>query len=156
MEMLTKADKAKLEEQLAAMIAADAHLIARIAEARAHGDLRENAEYHSAREEKSINDSKIRALQQRIASAQVVDRSEMPADMVFIGAMIEVRDESNGKLERLRIVASLSDDDPEDHREVTGTGPLGSALMKLRVGETVRVDLPRGERRLTVVAILES
>ncbi len=154
MEMLTKADKAKLEEQLAAMLAADRTLIDRIAEARAHGDLRENAEYHAAREEKALNDSKIRALRERLSVAQVVDDSELPSDMVFLGAIIEVRDEDHGRVERLRIVASLSDDDPDDHREVTGTSPMGEALMKVRIGETVRVDLPRGVRRLTVVSIV--
>ncbi|MDA0802761.1 MAG: GreA/GreB family elongation factor [Planctomycetota bacterium] len=153
MELLTQIDKEKLEAQLAELVALDKVLADRIAEARAHGDLRENAEYHASREAKALNDSRMRVLRKRLATAHVVDASEIPADMVFLGSIIEIRDEDRGSMERLRIVATLSDEDHDDYREVSGASPMGIALMKMRIGDTVRVDLPRGTRRLTIVSI---
>lgn len=156
MDVITPADKAKLEAQLAALVADDARLVALIAEARAHGDLKENAEYHSAREEKSMNDARIRALRDRLARSQVFDPSHVPEGMVFVGAMVEVRDAATGQVERLKIVAMRSDEDTEEFLEVSSASPLGTALIRARVGQTVRVALPRGERHLEIVAIVES
>lgn len=154
MEFVTPADKAKLEQLLQEYRSLDKVLTERIAEARAQGDLRENADYHAAREDKSMNNSRIADLEIRLQSVQVVDQSEMPSDMVFLGAMVRIRDENTGKVETYKIVSSLSEDGEFEYREVTSTSPIGEALMKIRVGATVRVDLPRGERRLTVVEIL--
>ncbi|NBX37317.1 MAG: transcription elongation factor GreA [Planctomycetes bacterium] len=153
MEFVTKADKEKLERQLADFRALDKALTERIAEARGHGDLRENSDYHAAREDKSMNNLRIRELEERIAACQVVQEGEMPTDMVFLGAVVQLRDEANGKVETFKIVSTMSETAVE-YREVTTTSPMGTALMKARIGETVRVDLPKGERRLTIVAIV--
>ncbi|MDA1007497.1 MAG: GreA/GreB family elongation factor [Planctomycetota bacterium] len=153
MELMTLADKDKLEQQLANHIASDKVLVERIAEARAQGDLRENAEYHASREDKSLNDAKITELRRRIKSVCLIDESTMPRDMVFLGAMVQVRDDSTGDLELIRLVATRSDEEPDGHREVTTSSPMGIALMRARVGETVRVVLPRGERRLCIIQI---
>ncbi len=154
MEFLTQTDKAKLEQQLAAFHALDKVLTVRIAEARAQGDLKENADYHAAREDKSMNNLRIRELEERLRGAQVVDHTEMPSDMVFLGAMVRIKDEGSGRVEVYKIVSSLSEEGDFEYREVTTTSPIGEALMKLRVGMSVRVDLPRGERRLTVIEIV--
>jgi transcription elongation factor GreA len=154
MEFVTPADKSRLERQLAEFYALDKVLTQRIAEARAQGDLRENADYHAAREDKSLNNSRIKELEDRLRLVQVVDSSEMPSDMVFLGATIRVRDEATGKIELYKLVSSLSDDGDFEYREVTGTSPMGEAFMKVRVGMTVRVNLPRGERRLTIIEIV--
>jgi len=77
----------------------------------------------------------------------------MPADMVFLGAVVQLRDEASGKVETYKIVSTMSET-PTEYREVTTTSPMGTALMKARIGETVRVNLPKGERRLTIVNIV--
>jgi transcription elongation GreA/GreB family factor len=77
----------------------------------------------------------------------------MPTDMVFLGAEITIRDEGSGREDRYKIVSSLTDADDLPYREVTSTGPMGQALMKARVGDTVRVNLPKGEKRLTIIII---
>lgn len=154
MELVTQADKEKLQRLLQDFHALDRVLTERIAEARGHGDLRENGDYHAAREEKSMNNLRIRELVIRLETLQVINVDEMPSDMVFLGARVRVRDEESGKVETYKIVGSRADDPPTEYREVTSTSPIGEGLMKLRVGETVRVNLPRGERRLTVVEIL--
>ncbi|MSR69864.1 MAG: transcription elongation factor GreA [Phycisphaerales bacterium] len=157
MEFVTREDKDKLARLLIELHALDRVLTERIAEARGHGDLRENSDYHAAREDKSMNNLRIRELEVRIATVQVIQKDELPKDMVFLGAIVRIKDEATGKVETYRIVSSLAESDadcPSSHREVTSTSPIGESLMKARVGETVRVNLPRGERRLTVVEII--
>ncbi|MCE2882272.1 MAG: hypothetical protein LW636_07935 [Planctomycetaceae bacterium] len=85
MDFITAEEKTLLEQRLSELRANDKVLIQRIAEARALGDLRENAEYHASREDKAMNDAKIKELEERLATAQVADSSAMPADMVFVG-----------------------------------------------------------------------
>ena len=101
-----------------------------------------------------MNNLRIRELTLRLESVQVILEGEMPSDMVFLGAIVRIRDEQSGGIETYKIVSSKSEGGETEHREVTTTSPIGEALMKVRVGETVRVNLPRGERRLTVVEIL--
>ncbi len=154
MEFVTQIDKEKLEKLLSEYRALDKSLTERIAEARGHGDLRENSDYHAAREDKSMNNLRIRELDARLKSVQVIHEGEMPSDMVFLGAVVRVRDEQSGSVETYKIVSSLGDGSATEYREVTTTSPIGESLMKLRIGESVRVNLPRGERRLTVVEIV--
>ncbi len=155
MELVSKADKERLEAQLAELIQFRPVIAQRIAEARAQGDLKENADYHAAREDQAMNEAKIRELEAKLSRVQVAGEVEIPTDMVFLGATVRLKDVGNGREEVFRLVGQLSaDGGPDDVIEVTATSPMGTALMKARVNETVRVDLPRGERRFMVVAIL--
>jgi transcription elongation GreA/GreB family factor len=74
--------------------------------------------------------------------------------MVFLGATVRVRDVANGREELFRLVGQMGEDTDDDVLEVTVTSPMGTALMRARVNETVRVELPRGERRFLIVAIM--
>ena len=154
MDFLTAEEKVKLVEKLAELRAMDKQLIQRIAEARALGDLRENAEYHASREDKAMNDAKIKDIEERVARAQVADSSNLPADVVFVGAVVKLRDEDRGREDLYRLVGQSSERFDLDYVEVTTTSPMGMALMKSRVGEVVRVDLPRGTKIFTIVAIV--
>jgi len=127
----------------------------RIAEARAQGDLKENADYHAAREDQGMNEAKIRELEAKLARTQVAGQVDVPTDMVFLGATVKLKDVVNGREEVFRLVGQMSPDGgPDDVIEVTATSPMGTALMKARLNENIRVDLPRGERRFIIVAIL--
>ena len=155
MELMSKADKERLEAQLAECIQFRPVIAQRIAEARAQGDLKENADYHAAREDQAMNEAKIRELEAKLARVQVAGEVAVPTDMVFLGATVRLKDIGNGREEIFRLVGQLSDDGgPDDVIEVTASSPMGTALMKARINETVRVDLPRGERRFLVVAIV--
>ena len=155
MELISKADKERLESQLAECIQFRPVIAQRIAEARAQGDLKENADYHAAREDQAMNEAKIRELEAKISRVQVAGEVEVPTDMVFLGATVRLKDVGNGREEVFRLVGQMSDDGgPDDVIEVTASSPMGIALMKARINETVRVDLPRGERRFLVVAIV--
>ena len=154
MEIISPADRAKMEQQLKELFAQRPIIATRIAEARANGDLKENADYHAAREEQGLNEAKIRELEMRLKTAQVAADSAVPKDMVFLGAVVTLKDTATGKTQLYKLVGNMSDDDV-DWIEVTSSSPLGVALMKARVGETVRADLPRGEKRFEIVSIVE-
>jgi transcription elongation factor GreA len=154
MEILTPDEKRRLEQMLQELHVRGRELIERIAEARALGDLKENAEYHSAREDQAQNNARVKQIEDRLARAQVADNSSLPEDMVFIGATVKLREIDTGDEDLYRIVGEATGNMAADYLEVTVNSPLGSSLMKSRVGETVRVDLPRGEARYLIVEIV--
>jgi transcription elongation factor GreA len=155
MDMITVEEKAQLEAKLKDLHAKRPQISERIAEARALGDLKENAEYHAAREDQGMNEAEIRRIEERLASARVVDREQVPDDVVFIGATVKLRDE-DGDEDVFRLVGESSGASAaeSDVVEVTATSPMGEALMKARVGETIKVDAPRGTLRFEIVEIL--
>jgi transcription elongation factor GreA len=154
MDFITAEEKVLLTEKLSELRAMDKVLIQRIAEARALGDLRENAEYHASREDKAMNDAKIKDLEERLSRAQVADSSALPQDMVFVGAVVRLRDEDRGDDSLYRLVGQSSERFDLAYVEVTTTSPMGMALMKARIGETIRVDLPRGAKRFTIIEMV--
>jgi transcription elongation factor GreA len=153
MEFLTSEERTKLEQRLEELKAKRPVITQRIAEARALGDLSENAEYHAAREDQGLNEAEIRRLEERLKAAKTVDQSEVPDDMVFLGATVKLRDEDDGDEDLYRLVGEATGNFDADFIEVTAGSPMGEALMKSRIGETVRVDLPRGTKRFTIVEI---
>ncbi len=156
MQLLTKQEKEKLDQQLKDMIAKRPQIAARIAEAREKGDLKENADYHAAREELALLEARIRDLQDRLRQASVVDPDDIPSDMVFLGSTVKVRDKKNGDIELFRLVGELDGnafDADSEVMEVSAASPLGEALMRSRVGQLVRVSVPRGELHYEIVEV---
>jgi transcription elongation factor GreA len=158
MDVITVEEKAKLEAKLKDLVQKRPEISKRIEEARALGDLKENAEYHAAREDQGHNEAEIKRLEERLAQASVVSSDVVPDDMVFLGATVRLKDLKYGDEELFRLVGEstggAADHAGEDVTEVTATSPMGEALMKARVGETIRVDAPRGELRFEIVEIL--
>jgi transcription elongation factor GreA len=154
MDFITGEEKSQIEQTLRDCISARRELSARIATARELGDLKENAEYHAAREDQGLNEARIRELEERLRTAQVADDADVPDDMVFIGATVLLRDVESGEEENYRLVGNPSGDFSLDFIEVSSVSPMGVALMKARVGETIRVDLPKGTRRYEIVEIV--
>ena len=154
MDFITADEKASLQVLLTELRVIDRALIQRIADARALGDLRENAEYHASREDKGMNDAKIKEIEKRLATAQVADSSALPTDMVFVGATGRLRDDDRGDDDLYRLVGQSTGRTDLDYVEVTTTSPMGVALMKARTGETIRVDLPRGAKHFTIIEIV--
>jgi transcription elongation factor GreA len=153
MDFITYDEKKQLEEQLRVLIGDRRELTERIATARALGDLKENAEYHAAREDQGLNEAKIRELENRLQTAQVADTETIPEDMVFLGATVLLKDLESGDEDKYRLIGNPTGDFTLDYVEVTPTSPMGVALMKARIGETIRVDLPRGARRYEIVSM---
>lgn len=153
MDVITPAEKQKLQERLDALLANRSAISERIAEARALGDLKENAEYHAAREQQGMEEAEIKRLQERLASAHVVDESKTAEGVVFIGSLVKLREEDDDEIETYRLVGEASGSDDPDIIEVTATSPMGEALMKARVGEMIRVNAPRGVKTFEIVEV---
>ncbi|MFK7883168.1 MAG: transcription elongation factor GreA [Phycisphaerales bacterium] len=154
MDVITQDEQIKLKARLDDLIRNRPVITQRIAEARELGDLKENAEYHAAREQQGLDEAEIRRLEIRLSSAQVVDDTRMADGVVFIGSTVRIREVGDDEIETYRLVGEMSDNDTGDIIEVTASSPFGEALMKARVGETVRVNAPRGVKRFEILEII--
>lgn len=154
MEFITQNEKQQLEQKLEALKNRRSEISTRIAEARALGDLKENAEYHAARDDQGLNEAEIRRLEERVKHAKVADAIEVPDGMVFLGAVVKLRDTDDETEDLYRLVGESTGRFDGDEIEVTVGSPMGEALLKARVGEVVKVDLPRGTKRFQIVSIL--
>ncbi|MHC5024404.1 MAG: GreA/GreB family elongation factor [Planctomycetota bacterium] len=154
MQYITRDEKQRLEEELSMRLGQRKELSDRIGRARELGDLKENGEYHAAREDQGLNEAKIRDLEEKLAQSVVADTDDVPEDMVFLGATVRLRDTEDGDEDLYRLVGESTGSFDADYVEVTVQSPMGVALMKSRVGEVVRVDLPRGERRFEIIEIV--
>lgn len=155
MEMITRDDRTRLEARLAELRANRPRITERIAEARALGDLKENAEYHSAREQQGMEEAEIRRIEDRLATAHVVDDSGPQAEgVVFLGSTVKLREVGSGDEDLYRLVGEATGDLSLDYIEVTCTSPMGEALMKSRIGETISVRAPRGVKEFLIVELV--
>ncbi len=154
MEFLTSEDKAKLQARLDHLKSNRTKVSAKIAEAREHGDLKENAEYHAMREQQGMEEAEIKRLEDRLAHAQVADDVDKPDDMVFLGSVVRLKDLDDNSDDLYKLVGAASGNFDADEIEVTANSPMGEALMKSRVGETVKVDLPKGPKRFEILELL--
>ena len=122
-----------------------------IEEAREKGDLRENAEYHSAREEMSMTNARVAELKNKLANAMVVDASQIDTSRVAFSARIDLQDLKTKQTETWELVGE-GQDDPLDNKILTSS-PMGSALLGRKAGETVQVDAPGGLIKYKIVKI---
>lgn len=153
MEMITQSEKEKIEIRLQGLRGNRKALSTRIAEARAHGDLSENGEYHAAREQQGLEEAEIRRLEDRLQKAQIVSEDAMGTGVVFLGSTVRIKDVEKGRVDTVKLVGEVSPEPPEDYDEVSSNSPMGEALIKARVGDTVRVNTPRGVKRFEIVEI---
>lgn len=154
-QMVTQEEKDKLASQLKALVDRRPVISKAIAEAREKGDLKENADYHAARDEYAFNESQIKHMQERLKAVTVVDTSDVPEDMVFLGSTVKLKELKTGDFETVRIVGEVGKIDADsDIMEVSARSPLGEALMRARVGQTVNVNAPRGTLRYEIVELL--
>jgi transcription elongation factor GreA len=127
-------------------------IAARILTARGHGDLKENAEYHAAKEDQAHLETRILRLRQRWRNAVVVDVAEGPGGTFSFGRSAEVRDEDTGQVHHWTIVGAAEAD--REQGKLSAEAPVGKALLDHPVGATVEVRTPRGTRRLTIERVL--
>ncbi len=115
-----------------------------IAEARAHGDLKENAEYHAAREQQSFAEGRIQEIEAKLSNAQVIDVGAMPGDdKVIFGATVTL---TNLDTEESRVYQIVGDDEADvKSGKISYQSPIARALIGKREGDEVRVHTPSGE-----------
>ena len=154
MEFITPQERAQIEARLKDLLANRSVISNRIAEARALGDLKENGEYHAAREQQGMEEAEIRRREHKLANAQVVDGDQKnAAGVVFLGSMVKIRDVDNGSVDLVKLVGEASDNPPDEYDEVTVSSPMGEALLKARVGDVIRVSAPRGLKKFEIIEL---
>lgn len=122
-----------------------------IGEAREHGDLRENAEYHAAKEKQGLIEARIAELEDKIARAEVIDTSKLGGSRIAFGAWVTLLDVDGDSEVTYRIVGA--DESDLDKGTISITSPLARALINHEVGDEVKVKAPGGLRTYEVVDI---
>jgi transcription elongation factor GreA len=128
------------------------NVIKAIAEARAHGDLKENAEYHAAREQQSFIEGRIKLLESELSHAQVIDVASLNAgSRVVFGATVELADADSGEEKKYQIVGDLEAD--IKHGLIAISSPVARALIGKHEGDLVTIDAPAGQREFEIIAV---
>jgi transcription elongation factor GreA len=149
---MTAPGLAALEEELRFLKGQERSAIIRaIAEARSHGDLSENAEYHAARERQSFVEGRIAELEEITSAAEVIDPATLSGDTVMFGASVLLVDEDTEKEVSYQIVGTHEADVKRARLSITS--PLAKALIAKRVGDTVAVPAPGGDRSYEILKI---
>ncbi len=115
-------------------------IIAEIAEARGHGDLSENAEYHAAKERQGFIEGRIRDLGTKLADAQIIDTANLPTDKVVFGSTVVLRDLQDNSKKQYTLVGQ--DESDLKNGKISVHSPVGKALIHHTVGETVEIITP--------------
>jgi transcription elongation factor GreA len=150
---LTKSGAERLRKELAHLKKIDRpHIIAAIAEARAHGDLKENAEYHAAREQQGFIEGRIQRLESTISHAQIIDVSSLNAgSKVVFGATVTLSDEETAEEITYQIVGDLEAD--IKHNRIAVSSPIARALIGREEGDEIVVNAPAGDREYEIVSV---
>jgi transcription elongation factor GreA len=146
--VLSPEGRDRLEAELAGLIAQRPEVVRRIATAREHGDLKENAEYHAAREEQGFLEGRIRALEAKLKVAVVVAPTVRGA-IVELGSRVRVSED--GEEAELQVVSSAEANSREGR--ISSASPVGAALMGRKVGDAVTILTPGGQIRYEILEI---
>jgi transcription elongation factor GreA len=142
----------RLQEELKHLKSVERPAIIRaIAEARTHGDLAENAEYHAARERQSFIEGRLADLEDKLARAEVIDISKLSGSVIKFGATVTLADEETDAEQTFRIVGE-DEANVKDGR-LSVTSPLARALIGKGQGDSVEVSTPRGPKSYEVVTV---
>lgn len=150
---ITKAGSERLRAELEQLKFVDRpRIIAAIAEARAHGDLKENAEYHAAREQQSFAEGRIGQLEGLLSNAEVIEVAKLnPGDRVVFGATVELEDEDSGTPVTYQIVGDLEAD--IKRHMIAVSSPIARALIGHSAGDSIEFTAPNGVKHYEVISI---
>jgi len=126
-------------------------IIQAIAEARAHGDLSENAEYHAAKEAQGLNEARIGELEDKLGRADVIDITKLAGDTVTFGAVVKIVDEDTDEEKVYRIVGDMEADVKDG--KISISSPIARALIGKKVGDSIEVAAPGGARGYEILDI---
>ncbi|MBR4927653.1 MAG: transcription elongation factor GreA [Alphaproteobacteria bacterium] len=126
-------------------------IVAAIEEARGHGDLSENAEYHSAREQQSFNEGRIQELESALSHAQVIDPTKLSGEKVLFGATVSLCDDDTGDEKRYQIVGQYEAD--LEQGKISLLSPIAKALIGKQIGDIVDVKTPKGEKSYEILDV---
>ncbi len=151
-ELVTREGLEKLQQELEYLTDVRRREVAdRIRQAREFGDISENSEYDDAKNEQGLLERRITDIQRRVRNAKVVDPSQTDADSVDLGTLVTLRPVGKGEERTFEIVGS-NESDPTSGK-LSHASPVGRAVLKRRVGETVTVATPRGSTEYEIVNV---
>jgi len=126
-------------------------IISAIAEARKHGDLSENAEYHAAKEQQAMNEAKISDLEDKLSKADVIDISKLSGNIIKFGAIVTLVDEDTEKESKYQIVGEFESDITKGLISISS--PIARALIGKSIGDSVEVATPGGGKSYEIIQI---
>ena len=149
---ITSDGKLKVEDELKNLKTIERpRIINSIAEARAHGDLSENAEYQYAKESQSLIEGKIADLENAIGRAEVIDVKSIASEDIKFGASIEIEDDESGELYSYQIVGDYESD--IKNKKLSVSSPLAKGLINKTIDEVVEINSPKGQKSYTIISI---
>lgn len=149
---MTKERVKEIEEELQILKSKGRMEIARkIAEARSHGDLSENADYDAAKDEQGLLELKISKLSDLLANSQIISADEFPNDKVYILSKVKVKNQANGKISDYQLVSANEAD--FERNKISVLSPMGKALIGKAIGEVAEIKVPAGTTNLEILDI---
>jgi transcription elongation factor GreA len=156
MQIVSAQEKVELERKREELYKLQIEVQERIRRAAALGDLSENAEYHFAKEENRSIQKTLAELESKLRHVSVVSNEHVPEDTVFLGHTVKLLDLDDDSEQLVRLVGEATPPDPNsDILPVSATSPMGDALMKAKVGDTVKVRAPRGTMEFKILEIVQ-
>ena len=145
---------AKLEKEIEYLITVKrAEVAQKLKEARAFGDLSENAEYDEAKNEQGILEARINEMEVTLANATVVDDSQLSKDEINVGSVIKIKDIELDEISQIQIVGSTEAD--PDNGKISDESPVGLAVLRKKSGDFVEVQAPIGIIKMQIVEIIK-
>ena len=152
MKQISKSGYDKLKEELDYLVTVRrAEMAQKLKEARAQGDLSENAEYDEAKNEQAILEAQIAEIQFTLDNSEEVDDDDISIDEVGLGSTIKLKNFRTGKIETIQIVSSNEANFAE--KKISDESPIGKGAMKKKVGDTFIIEAPAGELKFEVLEI---
>ena len=149
---MTLRGKQKLEEEFKRLKYTERPKVIKAIEvARAHGDLSENAEYHAAREQQSFIEGRLKQIEHKIASAQVIDPKTITTDKIVFGATIKVQDQDTEETKTYQIVGTNEADIKQGRLSIES--PIARQLLNKEEGDVVTIRIPRGEIEYEILSV---
>lgn len=149
---LTRERMLELEKELHIMKSKGrAEMADKIAEARSHGDLSENAEYDAAKEEQGLFELRVSKLQETLSRARIIEKSAIPTDAAYILSDVTLEDLKNGNTVTYKLVSQEEAD--FEQNKISVTSLLGKALLKRKAGEIINVQVPAGTLEYKILSI---
>jgi transcription elongation factor GreA len=155
MQFVSAEEKVGLESKREELYKAQIDVQDRIRKAAALGDLSENAEYHFAKEENRSIQRQLAELESKLKNVQVISNDDVPEDVVFIGHTVKLLDLDDDSEQVVQIFGEAKPPNADsDIMPVSASSPMGEALIKAHVGDTIKVKAPRGTMEFKVLEIL--
>ena len=150
---LTKEGEKKLREELNKLKLERPKIIKAIAEAREHGDLKENAEYHAAREQQGLIEAKIKYIEYKLGNSEIIESlNQSNKEQVTFGCTVELLNIGNNA----KIIYTIVGDDDSDssQNKISFDSPIGKGLIGKKIGDNVLISVPKGDLNFKIVGII--